>query len=454
MEGHHPRDRLLRRGRGRHAAADGVGLRHDRPRRHVGPAPARARHGGARRRPSPRRPSPGAREVLSARDGRAAHADARLRRGGRHRARPPRSPATRSRERPGRRRSSTSAGRYTNRYVASFIGFLPASAPRVVVAVVIDEPRDRLRRRRRRAGVLGTWPATRSSDWASSPPPRSRRRRTSRPRREPARRAGRLAAVGGSFPLARFGDVAAAVGAEVRGDPATLRGRRRARLARRAARGRCSSASPGDRIDGHEFAADAVARGRRRPRGGAMAARTSTLPQARVPRCVAAMGPMSADGVRRARDRRCGWSRSPGRTARRRCTYLLEAVFAGAGLVPGVIGTTGARAGATPLAARPHDAGGARSATSARRGCAMPASGRWRWRCPRTRSPSERVDAIGFDVAVFTNLSQDHLDFHGRHGGVLRGEGALFTPDRARARRRQRRRRVGTPARPRSRRCR
>jgi cell division protein FtsI (penicillin-binding protein 3) len=32
-------------------------------------------------------------------------------------------------------------GRYTNRYVASFIGFLPASAPRVVIAVVIDEPR-------------------------------------------------------------------------------------------------------------------------------------------------------------------------------------------------------------------------------------------------------------------------------------------------------------------------
>jgi cell division protein FtsI (penicillin-binding protein 3) len=32
-------------------------------------------------------------------------------------------------------------GRYTDRYVASFIGFLPASAPRVVVAVVIDEPK-------------------------------------------------------------------------------------------------------------------------------------------------------------------------------------------------------------------------------------------------------------------------------------------------------------------------
>jgi cell division protein FtsI (penicillin-binding protein 3) len=32
-------------------------------------------------------------------------------------------------------------GHYTNRYVASFIGFLPASQPRVVVAAIIDEPR-------------------------------------------------------------------------------------------------------------------------------------------------------------------------------------------------------------------------------------------------------------------------------------------------------------------------
>jgi cell division protein FtsI (penicillin-binding protein 3) len=31
-------------------------------------------------------------------------------------------------------------GHYTNRYVASFIGFLPASAPRLVVATIIDEP--------------------------------------------------------------------------------------------------------------------------------------------------------------------------------------------------------------------------------------------------------------------------------------------------------------------------
>jgi cell division protein FtsI (penicillin-binding protein 3) len=32
------------------------------------------------------------------------------------------------------------AGRYTNRYVAGFVGFAPVSAPRVIVAVMIDEP--------------------------------------------------------------------------------------------------------------------------------------------------------------------------------------------------------------------------------------------------------------------------------------------------------------------------
>jgi cell division protein FtsI/penicillin-binding protein 2 len=32
-------------------------------------------------------------------------------------------------------------GRYVDRYVASFIGFLPAGRPRVVVAAILDEPK-------------------------------------------------------------------------------------------------------------------------------------------------------------------------------------------------------------------------------------------------------------------------------------------------------------------------
>ena len=35
-----------------------------------------------------------------------------------------------------------------------------------------------------------------------------------------------------------------------------------------------------------------------------------------------------------------------------------------------------------------------------------------RWRSPRTRCELHRADAIHFAAAIFTNLTQDHLDFH------------------------------------------
>ncbi len=58
-----------------------------------------------------------------------------------------------------------------------------------------------------------------------------------------------------------------------------------------------------------------------------------------------------------------------------------------------------------------------------------------------------RVDGLVFDVAVFTNLSQDHLDFHAHDRGVLRGQG--FPVHRAAHPRgaRRRRRRVRATAR-------
>ena len=41
-----------------------------------------------------------------------------------------------------------------------------------------------------------------------------------------------------------------------------------------------------------------------------------------------------------------------------------------------------------------------------------------------------RVDCITYDVAVFTNLSRDHLDFHGTMEAYWRAKASLFTPDR------------------------
>ena len=56
-----------------------------------------------------------------------------------------------------------------------------------------------------------------------------------------------------------------------------------------------------------------------------------------------------------------------------------------------------------------------------------------------------RVDGTRVACGVFTNLTQDHLDYHGDDGGVLRGEGApVHARDlRARGRRRRRPTRAG-----------
>jgi UDP-N-acetylmuramoyl-L-alanyl-D-glutamate--2,6-diaminopimelate ligase len=42
-----------------------------------------------------------------------------------------------------------------------------------------------------------------------------------------------------------------------------------------------------------------------------------------------------------------------------------------------------------------------------------------------------RVDGIHFDVAVFTNLSHDHLDYHGTMEAYFEAKAKLFTPDHA-----------------------
>ena len=44
-----------------------------------------------------------------------------------------------------------------------------------------------------------------------------------------------------------------------------------------------------------------------------------------------------------------------------------------------------------------------------------------------------RVDATAFDVAIFTNLSQDHLDFHASLDDYFDAKAALFTPRYSRA---------------------
>ncbi len=53
-----------------------------------------------------------------------------------------------------------------------------------------------------------------------------------------------------------------------------------------------------------------------------------------------------------------------------------------------------------------------------------------------------RVDGVVFDVAVFTNLGRDHLDFHADEEDYFQAKAALFTPARCRQGAGERRRRA------------
>ena len=218
----------------------------------------------------------------------------------------------------------------------------------------------------------------------------------------------------------------------------------RVRRATRSCPARCSSACRGARADGHDFARrrGRARRGRARRRA---AARRSPCRSSSSPTRARAMAPAAdeffgapdarARGRRRHRHERQDDDRVPaprdprggrpaaraardGRDARRR------------------------RAARRPCATRPRrstcSARSARCSTPANRSCAMEASSHG--------SELHRLDGVRFAALVFTNLTQDHLDFHGTMERVLRGEAAAVRA-RARPRRGQRRRRVRAAAR-------
>ena len=109
-------------------------------------------------------------------------------------------------------------------------------------------------------------------------------------------------------------------------------------------------------------------------------------------------------------------------------TFMLEAIFRAAGLVPGVLGTVEVRVGdarrpavhTTPeapdlqrLLAEMADAGVQAAAMEvSSHGLAL-----------------HRVDGTRFKAAVFTNLTQDHLDFHTDLDDYYRAKRRLFTPE-------------------------
>jgi UDP-N-acetylmuramoyl-L-alanyl-D-glutamate--2,6-diaminopimelate ligase len=184
-------------------------------------------------------------------------------------------------------------------------------------------------------------------------------------------------------------------------------------------------AVPGTRADGHDFALEAVA-------GGAVALvveRALDLPvlQIVVRDARAAMAP-AADVFFGEPTRELQVVGVTGTSGKTTTSFLLFAILAAAGRRPGLLGTVEARVGGerrgvvrtTPEAIDLQrvfremlDAGD--------RSCAMEASSH--------ASVLHRLDRVRFAVLVFTNLSQDHLDFHGDMESYFDAKRQLFLTD-------------------------
>jgi UDP-N-acetylmuramoyl-L-alanyl-D-glutamate--2,6-diaminopimelate ligase len=181
-------------------------------------------------------------------------------------------------------------------------------------------------------------------------------------------------------------------------------------------------AVPGERADGHDFAPQAVERG-----AVALVVERGLdlpVPQVVVGDARAAMAP-AADvffGQPTQELEVVGVTGTSGKTT---TSHLLFAILAAAGRRPGLLGTVEARVGGerrgvvrtTPeaidlqrLFREMLDAGD--------RSCAMEASSH--------ASVLHRLDRVRFAVLVFTNLSQDHLDFHGDMESYFEAKRRLF----------------------------
>jgi len=179
---------------------------------------------------------------------------------------------------------------------------------------------------------------------------------------------------------------------------------------------------PGSRADGHDFAPEAVA-------NGAVALVVERpleldVPQVVVPDARRAMAPAADEffGHPSEELQVAGVTGTNGKTT---TTFLLYSILAAAGRRPGLVGTIESRVGGerrlairtTPEAIDVQrtfremlDAGD--------RSCAMEATSHG--------SELGRLDRVHFSALVFTNLSQDHLDFHGTMERYFEAKRRLF----------------------------
>ncbi len=195
------------------------------------------------------------------------------------------------------------------------------------------------------------------------------------------------------------------------------------------------AALPGARAHGADFAGQAAAAGAAAvltDREGAdrMSAAGVALPVVVVEQPRSVLGAVCAHvlGTEHLALRLVGITGTNGKTT---TAYLAHSALTAMGRHPGLIGTVETRIGdervgsvrTTPEAPELH----AVLAVMQERGldsCVMEVSSH--------ALAQHRVDGVVYDVALFTNLSQDHLDFHADMDDYFAAKASLFTAERAR----------------------
>ncbi len=165
---------------------------------------------------------------------------------------------------------------------------------------------------------------------------------------------------------------------------------------------------PGEKVDGHEFAGAVVEAG-----AAALVVERELdvgVPQAVVADARAAMAPLAArfEGDPTERLRVVGVTGTNGKTT---TAFLVREILEAAGIASGLLGTVKQVVGGgeeeverTTPEAIDLQATFRRMLDAGDRACAMEVSSH--------AMSLHRADAIHFEVALFTNLTQDHLDFH------------------------------------------
>jgi UDP-N-acetylmuramoyl-L-alanyl-D-glutamate--2,6-diaminopimelate ligase len=193
---------------------------------------------------------------------------------------------------------------------------------------------------------------------------------------------------------------------------------------RKVGAGEVFVAVPGLRQDARRFVPDAIARG-----AALVVTEGAPLPGLGVAQVVV---PSAREAVSLLGD---AWHGHPSKTmtlvgitgtnGKTTTSYLVEALLQACSLRTGVLGTIRYVGGTTAMDATQTtpDAlqlGGllARMRDDGVRGVAMEVSSH--------ALAQARADALAFDVAVFTNLTQDHLDFHGTFDEYRRAKRRLF----------------------------